>query len=477
MTRPALWPASISGRLALLYTLGALLSVGLFALLANWKLEANFAAEHRAFLRAKAAEFQDDLRDGAPATLVQEILTETSGVRLRSYQARVLRAGRVLGGTPGMATALPATLFPAASSASSASFRAHHADGAAWLLTSLTLPAASGPEDLVLQIALDVTQDQALITDFHRALAVFFLLLVPLLLGAGRLVAAQALAPVARIASVARSVTPAQLSRRIPEDPPWPSELAGLVQIFNRMLDNLETGFARLSRFSGDIAHELRTPLSNLTGSLEVCLGRPRTEADYRAAIASALEDGQRLTGLIENLLFLARVENPSHALRHERCDAAELCAWVVARHEPQLRLKQVQTRIEGAATLYADALLLRQAVANVLANAVRHTPPGSTIVIALSGTPATGVAIAIADQGPGIAAEHVPGVFDRFYQTDPARGHADAQGAGLGLAIVQSIMDLHGGRVTIDGAPDQGERAGTQAGARVTLRFPPLEA
>jgi two-component system heavy metal sensor histidine kinase CusS len=377
----------------------------------------------------------------------------------------VLVAGRQVGETPGMSAVLPAGLFPTAHGVQNLTLTPYRIDSTSWLLTSLPLRSAQGQSGVVLQIALDITRDEALLTDFHRALAVFFLLMVPLLLGAGRLAAAHALAPLARIAKVAQSITPAQLSRRIPQNPPWPRELTGLVQVFNQMLDNLESSFERLSRFSADIAHELRTPLSNLNGSLEVCLTRPRSEAEYRAAIASALEDGQRLTALIENLLFLARVENPSHALRHERCDAGEVCAWMVAQYEAQSRPKGLRIRIEGAATLYADTLLFRQAVGNVLANAVRHAPPGSEIALVISGGPASGVEVAIADQGPGIAPEHLPRLFDRFYQTDPARGHKAAQGSGLGLSIVRSIMELHGGRAAIESTPGQG--------TRVTLRFP----
>ena len=468
MRLPTLRPASISGRLALLYTLGALLAVGLFALLANWKLEANFTEAHRDFLQAKAAELQDDLSDGdgTPDALIKEILQETGGARLRAYEARVLAAGKPAWQTPGMGTVLPATVFPAAHGVQSLTLTPYQTGNNSWLLTSLPL---QGPQDVVLQIGLDITRDNALLTDFHRALAVFFLLMVPLLLGAGRLAAAHALAPLTRIAKMAQNITPAQLSRRIPQNPPWPRELTGLVQGFNRMLDNLESSFERLSRFSADIAHELRTPLSTLTGSLEVCLTRPRNETEYRAAIASALEDGQRLAGLIENLLFLARVENPSHALRHERCEASEICAWMVAQHEAQSRPKGLRIRIAGEATLYADTLLFRQAVGNVLANAVRHAPPGSEIVLAISGGPASGVEIAVSDQGPGIAPEHLPRLFDRFYQTDPARSHTAAQGSGLGLSIVRSIMELHGGRAEITSTPGRG--------ARVTLRFPPMEA
>ncbi|GAN80948.1 heavy metal sensor histidine kinase [Acidocella aminolytica] len=471
MKRLSLRPASISGRLALLYTLGALLAVGVFALLANWKLEANFTAAHRDFLQAKAAELQDDLRDGdgTPDALIKEILQETAGARLRAYEARVLVAGKQVGETPGMGVALPADLFPAARNVQNLTLIPSQNDKGSWLLTSLPLHVAQGPKGVVLQIGLDITRDNALLTDFHRALAAFFLLMVPLLLVAGRLAAAHALAPLERIAKVAQSITPAQLSRRIPLDPPWPRELSGLVEIFNQMLDNLDASFKRLSRFSADIAHELRTPLSNFNGSLEVCLTRPRSEAEYRAAIASALEDGQRLTELIENLLFLARVENPSHALRHERCEADELCAWVTAQYEAQSRPKGLHIRIEGTATLYADTLLFRQAVGNVLANAVRHAPPASEISIVISGSPASGVEIAITDQGSGIPPEHLPRLFDRFYQTDPARGHKAAQGSGLGLSIVRSIMDLHGGRVVIESKPGQG--------TRVTLRFPPMEA
>ncbi|MDE1905259.1 MAG: heavy metal sensor histidine kinase [Rhodospirillales bacterium] len=468
MKLPSFRPASISGRLALLYTLGALLAVGLFALLANWKLEANFTAAHREFLQAKAAELQDDLSDGdgTPGALIKEILQETDGVRLRAYEARVLVAGKQAGETPGMGALLPEPLFPATHGTQNLPLIPYQTGNASWLLTSLPL---QGKQDVVLQIGLDITRDNALLTDFHRALAVFFLLMVPLLLGAGRLAAAHALAPLARIAKVAQSITPAQLSRRIPLDPPWPPELTGLVQVFNQMLDNLDSSFERLSRFSADIAHELRTPLSTLTGSLEVCLTRPRGEAEYRAAIASALEDGQRLTGLIENLLFLARVENPSHALRQERCEAAEICAWVVAQYEAQSRPKGLRLHVEGAAALYADTLLLRQGVGNVLANAVRHAPPGSEIVLAISGSAAGGVEIAVSDHGPGIAPEHLPRLFDRFYQTDPARGHKAAQGSGLGLSIVRTIMELHGGRAAIESAPGQG--------TRVSLYFPPIAA
>ena len=471
MNRPTLLPASIGGRLALLYTLGALLAVGVFALLANWKLEANFTAAHLAFLQAKTAELQDDLRDGGgtPDALIKEILQETDGARLRAYEARVLVAGAPAGETPGMGALLPQAWFPAPRGGQNPPLIPRQTGNISWLLTSLPLQGAPGTGGVVLQIGLDITRDDALLTDFHRALAVFFLLMVPLLLGAGRLAAAQALAPVARIAKVAQNITPARLSRRIPLDPPWPRELSGLVRGFNQMLDNLESSFERLSRVSADIAHELRTPLSTLNGGLEVCLTRPRSEAEYRAAIASALEDGQRLTGLIENLLFLARVENPSHALRHERCEAGELCAWVVAQYEAQARPKGVHIHMAGSGVLYADALLLRQAVGNVLANAVRHARPGSEISLRISGTPASGVEIAVADQGPGIAPEHLPRLFDRFYQTDPARGHQGAQGSGLGLSIVRSIMELHGGRAEITSTPGRG--------ARVTLRFPPMEA
>ncbi|MBS0318268.1 MAG: HAMP domain-containing protein, partial [Proteobacteria bacterium] len=283
---------SIGARLSLLYTLAALTAVALFAGITDWRLSTNFSAEHLRFMQAKVAELQADLNDaeGKPQALLGEILKETEGSRLRQYEARVLTGGHVLGETPGMRRELLGAVFPPAVDGLPAGpLRPHQAGQRIYMLATVRLASINDDTPPVLQLALDVTRDAALQNSLRRALALAFLLLVPLLAFAGRWVSAQGLAPLTRIAGAARSITPADLSARLPLTPPWPDELHDLVQVFNEMLGRIEEAFARLSRFSVDLAHELRTPLANLSGELEVCLMRPRDAASYRAALESGL--------------------------------------------------------------------------------------------------------------------------------------------------------------------------------------------
>ncbi len=465
---------SINARLTLLYTLGAMAAVALFAVLVNWKLAANFSTEHLRFVQAKTAELQADLNDadGRSGALLSEISKETAETRLRQYQARVLSGDTILGQTPGMATTLPVSLFaPLAVGALRATdLHQHRTGGRTWLLVSLPLRPVHGTSALRLQLAYDITRDQKLLIDFHRALAVFFLLLVPVLIVTGRWISTRALAPVSRMVRAASNITPTQLSTRIPETPPWPRELSGLVAAFNDMLSRLEDGFTRLSRFSADLAHELRTPLSNLSGELEVCLTRPRTVEAYRAALTSGLEECGRLHALIENLLFLARAEHAGVALHREHFVVAEAADWVIAQHRPGAATRDVHIDLKASASrLYADPLLFRQALGNVLANAVRHAPADSTVSVEIKHIADNGVEVCVSDHGDGIAAQHLPHLFERFYRADSARdrsqGHVEGQGTGLGLSIIHSILELHGGNATIDST--------VGVGTRVTLRFP----
>lgn len=457
---------SIATRLTLFYTLSAMAALALFGALINWRLAANFDTEHLRFLQAKSAELQTDLDDagGQVHAIVGEILKETTGTRLRTYQGRVLVQGAVLSETPGMDRVLPAEMFPPARGARLDSVDLHPRTVAShkWLLGTLSLRAASGP--LQVQLALDVTRDDALLAEFRSALAAFFVLLIPLLAIVGRWGSARALAPVRRIAQEAGAITATRLSARIPEQAPWPRELTSLVDTINAMLTRLEEAFARLSRFSADLAHELRTPLSNLSGELEVCLTRPRSADDYRVVLESGLEDCRRLSGLIENLLFLARAEHAQQALRREDFDVAEIAGWVIAQHTPTAAKRGIHIELSGQARLYADVLLFRQALGNLLANALRYAPDASTVQVHVR-SEANDIEVDVIDSGPGIAAEHQEHLFERFYQTDPARGRSSGQGTGLGLSIVRKIMELHGGTARIASHPDRGTTA--------SLRFP----
>lgn len=445
---------SIGTRLTLLYTLVALIAVALFAGITDWRVSTNFTAEHLRFLQAKVAELQVDLDNahGDPQSLLVEIARETDGTRLRLYLARVMTAdGKMLGETPGMHRLLPDTDFPEFTQKGVLQSRHQKRAGDHdYVLVSVMLSSSDDPTASRVQIALDVTRDDALLADLRRALAVAFLLLAPLLVLAGRWVAAQGLAPLARIIGEARSITPADLSARLPLSPPWPAELHELVLVFNAMLARIEEAFARLSRLSADLAHELRTPLGNLSGELEVCLMRPREASAYRAALESGLEECRRLNVLIENLLFMAHVEHAEHALHRERFDVAQACAWVVAQFAPGAAARGIAIHLDGTAELDADPLLFRQALANLLANAIRHSRDGGEIQITCHVDDVDNVALRVRDDGEGIDAPHLAHVFDRFYQVDASRRRGAGQGTGLGLSIVKTIVELHGGTIRL---------------------------
>ena len=462
---------SIGVRLTLFYTLTSLVAVAAFTGVLYWKLTVNFDAEHLRFLKAKAQELTEDFRDGGdqPGALLSEINKETAGTTLRQYEARVLALqSAVLGQTRGMSEPLPPQAFPipvTADAITRAAIRDWYADRRHYVLVAFSLRSLATPgSPYTVQLALDVSRDDALLADYRRGLWIFLLLLLPVLLLAGRLVTTRGLRPLERITRAARAVTPARLAERIPLQPPWPPELVDLVRVFNEMMERLDEAFARLARFSADLAHELRNPLNNLMGELEVCLTRERGADEYRETLVSGLEECRRLAVLIENLLFIARAESAEKSVSTVRFQVHEACAHVLAYHAAAAAKHGVRLVCEGDAWLNADPLLFRQALGNLLVNAIRYSPAGSEVRVAVRTLAAGGVEIAVRDRGEGITPEHLPHVFDRFYQADPARARR-GQGTGLGLAIVRSIMELHAGEASLDSRPGEGTVA--------RLRFP----
>ena len=331
-----------------------------------------------------------------------------------------------------------------------------------------TAPAWAGfspPRADTIQIAIDITQEEQLL---HRYRCWFWAILLassvlfPLL---GYWIARRGIRPVEEIAATARSITSTNLRERIGAEG-YPSELASLAGTFNQMLDGLEESFVRISRFSADIAHDLRTPVNNIRGEAEVALARARTVDEYREVIESTLEEAVRLSDLIGDLLFLARAESPLTELRRERVNVGNLLSTVCDYYEASASDGEISlVADESAETVTAemDRALMLRAVSNLISNAIAHTPGGGTVTVAASGEDAA-IRIDVCDTGAGIPAEVLPRVFDRFFRVDPSRSKTSG-GTGLGLAIVQSIMTLHGGRAEIT------SRLGH--GTRVTLRIP----
>jgi len=255
------------------------------------------------------------------------------------------------------------------------------------------------------------------------------------------------LQPLRQLSAAVRGIDLRSLDQRLPAGG-TPAELLEPVQALNGMLARLDDSVQRLSQFSADLAHEIRTPLHTLLASNGQALNHPRSTAEYQELLASNMEEFERLKRMAENLMFLARAEQAERALDLQTLDlhsvGSELCDYFEAlADDRQLRL---ENRLHGE--LLADQQLLQRALGNLLANAVRHADEGTLISLRRRDEP--GVCwLQVHNHGPAIAPEHLGKLFDRFYRVDPSRAQPGDSG-GLGLAIVQSIMQLHGGRVAV---------------------------
>lgn len=317
--------------------------------------------------------------------------------------------------------------------------------------------AESLPGGETLQIAIANAASQALLLRYRESLTLVVALSIILCAGLGYLIARAGMRPLERIAEAAERIRVSTLHERL-DTLGLPAELAALANTFNLMLDRLEQSFLQLSQFSADLAHELRTPISNMRGELEVALARPRSGEAYREVLGSALEECTRITRIIQSLLFLARAEMTGQPPEREALDLAYQVSTVLEFYHPMATESGLvlKAHVPEGLIIHFDRILLQQALGNLIANALAHTERGGRIMIEAERTQQQ-VIILIRDTGHGIAPQHLPHVFGRFYRADPARAHGRGN-LGLGLAVVRAIMDLHGGRVTIESRP----RAGT---------------
>ena len=312
---------------------------------------------------------------------------------------------------------------------------------------------------ITVQNAIDVSQKEAFLARFRLWFWMIVLGTLAIFPLVGYQIARHGIRPVEEMAATARRISSTHLGERILTEG-YPFELAALAGTFNEMLDRLEGSFDRISKFSADIAHDLRTPVNNIRGEAEVALARARNVDEYRDALESSLEESVRLSDLIGNLLFLARAESPLAHLRREQINVAELLDGVQEYYEASAADSGISlsTRFGHQPVIAElDRTLMQRAIGNLVSNAVAHTPPGGSVVIATSSEDAV-VRIEVADTGVGIPQEALPRVFDRFFRVDPSRSQASG-GTGLGLAIVQGIMLLHGGKVEIVSQPGKGTR------------------
>lgn len=297
-------------------------------------------------------------------------------------------------------------------------------------------------------LSIDRRQDAALL----RSLVETTLLALPLLLAVvavgAAVVAKTGLAPVLRFNRLAASVGAKSLGQRIAVAG-LPSELADMAREFNGMLKRIDEGFQQLEQFSGDLAHEMRTPVATMLGRTQVALSRSRSAAELREAMEGNVEELDRLSVLISDMLFVARADHGVHVIPQETVDLASEAQRVAEYLSLIAEDRGVQIRVIGQARAFpADRLLVQRAITNLLTNAVRHSNSNASVTIELATTDAE-AHLSVVNEGSTIAPAHLERVFDRFFRADAARSR-EAGGSGLGLAIVRSIALAHGGSVAV---------------------------
>lgn len=302
-----------------------------------------------------------------------------------------------------------------------------------------------------VMMSLNRADDHALLQAYlHSTLLALPLLL--LLIGAGAWWLVQrGLKPLRHFRRIAGQVSAQDLQHRLPVSG-LPLELAELARSINVMLDRLDQGVRQLSQFSDDLAHELRTPLSNLMGKAQVTLARERDGEHYREVPEDSIEELTRLNRIINDMLFLAQVSQPQAQVALKPLALADEAAQVSELFAFSAELKDIELRLQGWGTALVDRLMFQRALSNLLSNAIRHGPDGQPVKLGIE-RQGSEVLMWVENQGPGIAEAHWPQLFERFYRVGSGRSRLEG-GTGLGLAIVKSIMQLHGGRVEVSSSP-----------------------
>ena len=308
---------------------------------------------------------------------------------------------------------------------------------------------AQGPngESLTVIAGKVLNEREQMLASYRMRLYVAIGLGALLAFALGLVLLRRGLQPLRQLSEAVRGIDLRSLDQRLPAVG-TPAELLEPVNALNAMLARLEDSFQRLSQFSADLAHEIRTPLHTLLASNGQALNHPRSTAEYQEVLASNMEEFERLKRMAENLMFLARAEQAERALDLRTLDLADIGSELCDYFEALADDRGIHLRNMFSGQLCADQQLLQRALGNLLANAVRHADVGSVISLRQRDEPGL-CWLQVNNYGPAIAPEHLDKLFDRFYRVDPARAEPGDSG-GLGLAIVQSIMQLHGGQVRV---------------------------
>lgn len=461
---------SIKAKLTILFSTFSFLILILSGIILDFTLSTNLGQEDTDFLIGKIHVLRSILsrHPTDKNMLEEEVKWESGPLEFTRYYARVLdEKGNILIERSEMNSILPSSLFPPPvpdNSIPKSSFIWKSPDGKTYEMFSAYAKVGSIPKKFyTIQVALDISYEKKLIRDFRSGLAVILFLGVFFSGVAGYYIARKGLEPLQNMTKSVARISASRLSDRIQSEE-FPSELMSLASSFNKMLERLEDSFERLSKFSADIAHELRTPINNLMGETEVALSKTRTSDEYREVLESNLEEFGRLSKMIDSLLFIARAENAKEVITKSLLDVTNEVQTIFDFYEALAEETKVQLSFKGGGTVFADSLLFRQALSNLISNAIRHVQRGGQIEVGTKSNNDGSMEVYVKDNGEGIPQHELERVFDRFHRVSYSVKGQKA-GMGLGLSIVKTIMQLHGGTAVI--------KSELGKGTTVTLLFP----
>ncbi|GMG92869.1 heavy metal sensor histidine kinase [Cupriavidus metallidurans] len=456
---------SLTTRLTALFSLtSACVLLGLGVLIFT-AMDRHFAVEDYALLRDNMRLVEKTIADNTGSTLptrLADAYQHHSGLLVYTRGAN----GQVHYATPDFD-------FAAALKTSNEASRKHVGDddifqwtqdGKTYRGMRATVNAAGERTDVLL--GMDTEIHEHFVHAFRRSLVSYVALAVLASGIFGWWAARRGLAPLRAMATRAKVVTGDKLHERMPVEA-VPEEVANLAANLNAMLERLQDDFRRLSEFSSDLAHELRTPLTNLMTQTQVALSQPRDAEKYREILASNAEELQRLSRMVSDMLYLAKMEHGLDLPHKETISIAQEAGALFEFYEALAEDKQVALRLQGDGIVEGDRLMLRRALSNLLSNALRHTPQAGAVVVEAHAEGAS-VVVAVENDGPEIPAELLPSLFDRFFRGDKSRRRPESDSVGLGLSITRAIMTAHGGGISVQSANGK---------TRFVLRFPPRSA
>ncbi len=444
--------SSIKSRLIFLYSLGVFFLLSTVCIFLYWQTINTLHKADYQFLDDEVENVQILLnaRDQYSKSIKQAVMIDPiqSENSMYRYFIRIVddKAG-VISETPGMRNILPAYQL---NNTSRKKYRWYSKNDVTYLLVQKSI--FINPErKAYIQILLDVSSQHSFINDRKNLLLILLIAAISSI-ALGFIVANRGLYSLHVLAKTTENISIHSLDQRI--DPAsWPVELRGVAFAFNQMLARVQTGFDRLHQLSADLAHELRTPVTNLIGESEISLIKPLTIEQYQNVISSNLEELQRLSSLIDAMLYIARTENTRELHKETININAEIMAIVDYFHAAAEE-KRITIVCNGDAELSVNLMMFRRIINNILSNALKFTNDNGHIAISIISY-LDEIFIDISDTGVGIAAEHISKLFNRFYRV-PADAN-QPKGHGLGLPIVKSIMDMHDGAISVTSEAGKG--------------------